>query len=247
MISIVVPVYNAEAFLPETIQYVKQQTYTDWELLLVDDCSTDGGFAYTCEEAKKDERIRPIRQERNAGAAQARNRGIREAKGEIICFLDADDIWMPDKLEKELAFMQEKKAGFVFTSYEFADASGTGLGKIVQVPETITYKQALKNTTIFTSTVMLDCRLIKKEDMYMPDIASEDTATWWHLLKTYGAACGFGENLVKYRRSSHTLSSNKMVAIKRIWNLYRKQERFSVIKSAWCMCFWAVRAVLRRM
>ena len=133
-LSIVVPVYNAEAFLPETIQYVKQQTYTDWELLLVDDCSTDGGFAYTCEEAKKDERIRPIRQERNAGAAQARNRGIREAKGEIICFLDADDIWMPDKLEKELAFMQEKKAGFVFTSYEFADASGTGLEQIVHGP-----------------------------------------------------------------------------------------------------------------
>lgn len=247
MISIVVPVYNAEAFLKETIHYVQQQTWTDWELLLIDDCSSDKSFAYALEEAQKDDRIRPIMQEKNAGAAQARNRGIREAKGEIICFLDADDIWNPDKLEKEYAFMQKKKAGFVFTGYEFADASGKGLGKVVRVPETINYSQALKNTTIFTSTVMIDCRIIKKEDVYMPDIASEDTAAWWHLLKTYGAACGLDENLVKYRRTTNTLSSNKLVAIQRIWNLYRKQEKFPLIKSIWCMCFWAVRAVLRRM
>lgn len=246
MVSIVVPVYNAERFLPETIHCVRQQTYTDWELLLIDDCSQDNSYAYACQEAQKDKRIRPIRQEKNAGAARARNRGIKEAKGEVLCFLDADDIWRADKLEKELAFMKEKKAGFVFTGYEFADASGNGLGKIVQVPETITYEQALKNTTIFTSTVMLDCSMIKKEDIYMPDIASEDTATWWHLLKTYGAACGYNENLVKYRRTTNTLSSNKWVAVQRIWNLYRHQEKLSLLKSVECMGFWAIRAVWRR-
>lgn len=145
-----------------------------------------------------------------------------------------------------MAYMRAQNAGFVFTGYEFADEKGVGLGKIVHVPATIKYEQALKNTTIFTSTVMIDRDKIADEDIYMPQIASEDTATWWHILKKYHTGYGLDENLVKYRRSQGSLSSNKMVAIRRIWALYRKQERLSVIRSAYCMCFWACRAVLRR-
>lgn len=247
LVSIVVPVYNAEPFLLQTIQYVQAQTYQNWELLLVNDKSKDRSFEIAVSEAQKDDRIKPIMQEINGGAAKARNRGVDESKGRYICFLDADDIWLPQKLEKELAFIREKDAGFVFMGYEFADEQGNGLGKIVNVPETITYHQALKNTTIFTSTVMIDCKKIEKADIHMPLIASEDTATWWHLLKTYGKAYGLDENLVKYRRSANTLSSNKLVAIQRIWNLYRRGEGLSFIKSMYCMFFWAMRAVLRRM
>lgn len=246
-ISIVVPVYNAEKFIQETIRFVQNQTYSDWELLLIDDCSKDSGIEIAFEAANKDCRIRPIRQEQNGGAARARNRGVEEARGRYLCFLDADDIWEPIKLERELAFMQQMNAGFVFTGYEFADENGVGLGKIVKVPGTISYKEALKNTTIFTSTVMFDRTKIQSEDIMMPIVESEDTATWWHILKKYGIAYGLNENLVKYRRSANTLSSNKMIAIRRIWNLYRRQEKFSVIKSTYCMFFWAIRAVLRRM
>ena len=246
MVSIVVPVYNAERFLPETIGLVQKQTYRDWELILVDDCSSDNGAAIVRQYAKDDTRIRLIQQEVNAGAARSRNLGISQANGRYLCFLDADDIWTSQKLEKELVYMKEKKAAFVFTGYEFADAKGEGLGKIVHVPETISYEQALKNTTIFTSTVMIDRDKIADTDIYMPQIASEDTATWWHILKKYQIGYGLDENLVRYRRTEGTLSSNKLVAIQRIWGLYRRQEKLSWCKSMYCMFFWAFRAVLRR-
>lgn len=246
MVSIVVPVYNAERFLPKTIGLVQKQTYRDWELILVDDCSSDNGAAIVRQYAKDDTRIRLIQQEVNAGAARSRNLGISQANGRYLCFLDADDIWTSQKLEKELAYMKEKKAAFVFTGYEFADAKGEGLGKIVHVPETISYEQALKNTTIFTSTVMIDRDKIADTDIYMPQIASEDTATWWHILKKYQIGYGLDENLVRYRRTEGTLSSNKLVAIQRIWGLYRRQEKLSWCKSIYCMFFWAFRAVLRR-
>lgn len=246
LISIVVPVYEVERFITETIEAVQKQVYQNWELILVDDCSKDRSCAIIEEMAVGDSRIRLIRQVKNQGAAKARNCGVNNATGRYLCFLDSDDLWEPDKLSSELAFLQEKQAGFVFTGYEFADEYGKGLGKIVRVPEQINYSEALKNTTIFTSTVMIDREQIKDEDIFMPDIASEDTATWWHLLKVYGKAYGLDRNLVKYRRSANTLSSNKVEAIKRIWRLYRKQEKLNIFYSAYCMCFWALRAVLRR-
>lgn len=246
LISIVVPVYQAERFIAETIESVQKQDYKNWELLLVDDCSTDKSCAIIEKMAADDSRIRLIHQQTNQGAAKARNCGVRNAAGRYLCFLDSDDLWESDKLSGELAFLKEKGAGFVFTGYEFADECGRGLGKVVRVPAQISYSEALKNTTIFTSTVMFDRTKIKDEDILMPDIASEDTATWWHLLKVYGQACGLDRNLVKYRRSANTLSSNKLEAVRRIWQLYRKQEKLTIIYSAYCMCFWALRAVLRR-
>ena len=253
LVSIIVPVYNAGQFIAETISCVQRQTYDEWELLLVDDCSTDAGRELISQKSREDKRIKLIVQEQNGGAAEARNRGIREASGQYICFLDADDIWLPDKLRLELEYIKKVQheenpdAGFVFMGYEFADESDAGLGKVVHVPEYITYRQALKNTTIFTSTVMIDRNKIPDEDIYMPCIASEDTATWWHLLKKYGTAYGMDKNLVRYRRSAGTLSSDKLTAIRRIWSLYRRQEKLSVIESVYCMCFWAFRAVLRRL
>lgn len=253
LVSIIVPVYNAGRFIMETIHRVQAQTYQEWELLLVDDCSTDNSRDLISREAEKDGRIRLIVQKENGGAARARNRGIGEAAGQYICFLDADDIWLPDKLETELLYLRKvqetvnSSAGFVFTGYEFADENGRGLGKVVHVPEKISYKQALKNTTIFTSTVMIDRKIIPDEDILMPCIASEDTATWWHILKRHGDGYGLDLDLVLYRRSADTLSSNKLAAIKRIWNLYRRQEGISVIGSMYCMFFWAFRAVFRRL
>lgn len=246
LVSIVVPVYNASAFIEATIDAVQAQTYIEWELLLVNDCSLDNSCELIQSKIEKDNRIKLIHQETNKGAAMARNKGVCEANGRYICFLDSDDIWNKNKLRKQIDFMNEKSAAFSFTGYEFADEFGNGLGKIVSVPEKITYEQALKNTTIFTSTVMIDRIIVADEDIYMPDIPSEDTATWWNILRKYGSGCGLNENLVKYRRSANTLSSNKAVAVKRIWNLYRKQEKLSLIKSLYCMFFWAFRAVARR-
>lgn len=248
-ISIIVPVYNAVRFIRETMDCVVAQTYPHWELLLVEDGSSDG----TVEEIEKyiaekcETRIRLIKQPANMGAAKARNRGLKEAKGRFIAYLDADDLWVPEKLEKELAFQQEKKAAFVFTGYEFADEHGNGTGKIVHVPEVLTYKQALSNTTIFTTTVMFDREKIATELLEMPDIKSEDTALWWKVLRNGYTAYGLNENLARYRRAGKSLSSNKLEAVRRIWNLYRKAEGLGVFRSVWHFCFWAVRAVMRRL
>ncbi|MCM1192286.1 MAG: glycosyltransferase [Butyrivibrio sp.] len=248
LISIIVPVYNVERFIEETIDCVAAQTYSRWELLLVEDGSSDRTVSIIEESILKrgEDRIRLIRQPENRGAALARNRGLKEAAGRYIAYLDADDLWVPEKLERELAFMREKDAAFAFTGYEFVHEDGSGTGKVVRVPETLNYRQALKNTTIFTTTVMFDTEKIEKSLLEMPVMKSEDTALWWKVLRNGYTAYGLDENLAKYRRSGKTLSSNKLEAVRRIWNLYRKAEGMGILSSAWHFCFWAVRAVRRR-
>ena len=246
--SIIVPVYNAERHLAETIACVRAQTCREWELLLVEDGSADGSLAEIrrCMEETGDPRIRLICQPSNMGAARARNRGLAEARGRYIAYLDADDLWVPEKLEKELRFLRDRDAAFAFTGYEFADGQGRGTGKVVHVPETLSYRQALSNTTIFTTTVMFDTEKIPKEELEMPRVKSEDTALWFRVLRNGYTAYGLNENLVKYRRSGKSLSSNKLEAVRRIWNLYRKSEGLGFWESAYHFCFWAVRAVRRR-
>lgn len=246
LVSIIVPVYNAGAFIEDTIRMVLAQTYTQWELLLVDDCSKDDSRAKIEAFCGRDERIRLIARARNGGAAEARNMGMDNAGGRYIAFLDADDVWLPEKLEKELRFMEEKNAAFAFTAYEFGDEAARGTGKIVNVPETLTYKEALSRTVIFTTTVIFDLTRIDKKMIQMPNVASEDTATWWKVLRCGYTAYGLNEVLAVYRRPAGSLSSNKFIAIKRIWNLYRNEEKLSLPVTIRCFLGWALGAVIRR-
>ena len=248
MISIVVPVYNAAPYVENTVQMVLQQTYQDFELILVDDCSTDNSVALLEEllEQRKDVRLRLVKKERNQGAAAARNTGLDMASGRYIAFLDADDVWLPHRLEAGLRFMEEKKAGFVFSAYEFGDEQARGTGKIVHVPEKLTYRKALSRTVVFTTTTLFDTTLVPKELLRMPTVPSEDTATWWQILRNGHVAYGLDQVLAIYRRPAKSLSSNKLVALQRIWNLYRKQEKLGLFSSAFYFCFWALRATLRR-
>ena len=252
LVSIIVPVYNAGSYIEETIAMVKAQTYADWELILVDDCSGDEsrkrieGCMALAEKSKEKAKIRLIAKEANEGAARARNTGIEAARGRYIAFLDADDVWMPDKLEKELAFMDGKQAAFVFSAYEFGDEDAKGTGRVVHVPPVLTYEKALSRTVIFTSTVLLDTEKTGREMIRMPDVKSEDTATWWKLLRYGFTAYGLDEVLAIYRRPAKSLSSNKLEAVRRIWNLYRRQEGLSLWKSGYNLIFWALRATLRR-
>ncbi len=254
-ISVVIPVYNVEKFIKETISSVVDQTYENWELILVDDCSTDQSrlvIQSFCEELIWQNRIQPnqiryIQLEQNKGAYYARNIGVKEAKGSYLCFLDSDDLWEKDKLSHQIEFMKNAQIAFSFTSYEFADEEGNGTGKVAKVPKTLYYKQALKNTIIFTSTVMFDLNQIHKELIQMPNSPSEDTATWWTILKSGYQAYGLDEVLTFYRRSKGTLSSNKWQAICRIWNLYRKIAELNVIQSAYYFCHYSIRATIRRL
>lgn len=256
LVSIIVPVYNAGAYIEETIRMVEKQTYQEWELILVDDCSSDNSKAVieeylqkrnSLEESMRRQEIRLLVKQQNEGAAMARNTGMEAAKGRYIAFLDADDIWLSKKLSKEMTFMEKQQASFVFSAYEFGDENAKGTGKIVHVPEKLTYRRALSRTVIFTTTVLLDRKKIPSELLSMPNVKSEDTAFWWKLLKNGIVACGLDEVLAIYRRPAKSLSSNKWEAIKRIWNLYRRQEQLPVIAAAYYFVFWAMRATLRRL
>lgn len=247
MISIIVPVYNAEKYIETTIEMVRRQSCTDWELILVDDCSKD----HSAEVIRKcigneTEKIRFIQKKENEGAAKARNTGVNAARGRYIAFLDADDIWYREKLAREMAYMEKHDAAFVFSGYEFGDEDGVPTGKAVHVPRTLTYKQALSRTVIFTSTVLLDTEKIDKCLLQMPSIGSEDTATWWQILKSGVTAYGLDEPLAIYRRPAQSLSSNKGTAVKRIWNLYRTVAGMSVATALFYMFRWAWRATVRR-
>ncbi|MCR5801231.1 MAG: glycosyltransferase family 2 protein [Lachnospiraceae bacterium] len=246
-VSIVIPVYNLEKYISETVRCVMEQSYKDWELILVNDKSTDGTVRVIEDRISQNPElnIRLIRNEGEGSAAAARNLGVKNSTGRYVAFLDGDDLWDPEKLEKQIRFMEERDSAFSFTGYEFADENGKGTGKIVRVPERLTYKKALGNTTIFTSTVMIDTEKVPRDVIVFPHVKSEDTALWWDLLKRFDRADGLDENLVSYRRVAGSLSSDKVEALRRIRNLH-KREGLGPIARCYYFCVWAVRAVRRR-
>ena len=183
MISIVTPSYNSSKFISETIESAISQTYQSWEMIIVDDCSTDGSQEIIKEYCKNDSRIKLFALEDNSGAAVARNRAINEANGEYIAFLDSDDLWTHDKLEKQLAFMQKNNYAFTYTFYKKIDEKGMSLNKNVTPPISIDYNGLLKNNVIGCLTVMYSVDVLGK--IYMPLIRKrQDYATWLKILKT---------------------------------------------------------------
>ncbi len=254
LVSIIVPVYNAAAYIEETIDSVIDQTYTSWELILVDDCSSDDSYDIISRKIADFDKVKTsvvqsivlLKNPENCGAAKTRNNGIDAAKGRFIAFLDADDIWHPDKLQNEILFMQKHDAAFVFSGYEFGDENAHPTGKVVHVPKRLDYNAALSRTIIFTSTVLIDTDKIDKELCHMPKIGSEDTATWWNILGSGVTAYGLDQALVTYRRPAKSLSSNKNTAVKRIWNLYRNHAGLTPISASVYLFLWAFRATYRR-
>jgi len=248
-VSIIVPVYNASAYIEQTIKMVFEQTYDDFELILIDDNSTDDSLYVinkTITMNNLSSKVVVIENEKNLGAASSRNAGIERALGRYIAFLDADDVWICDKLESQVEFMEKENAAFSYTSYEFGDENANPTGKVVRALSELDFKMALTRTIIFTSTVMFDLAKIKKEDIYMPIIESEDTATWWSILKKGYVARGFDKVMTIYRRPRKSLSSNKFKAIKRIYGLYINIADLPRCKAICCMFMWAFRATLRR-
>ncbi|MEI4602653.1 glycosyltransferase family 2 protein [Bacillus cereus] len=244
LVSIVTPSYNASSFIKETIQSVQSQTYKKWEMIIIDDVSKDNTCELIKEEIKKDDRIRLIELEENGGAAIARNTGINCAEGKYIAFLDSDDLWLPEKLEKQVAFMQNNDLAFSFTSYQIMNQDGILTDKVVQVPEKINYNELLKNTIIGCLTVMLDIEKLGK--VQMPNIRTrQDTATWLKILRQGHYAYGLDEVLSKYRKVENSISSKKFRMAKMNWKLYREIEGLSIPKSAWCFMNYALNGAVK--
>lgn len=243
-ISIVMPIYNSEKYLYEAVNSIRRQTYPNWELIAVDDCSTDKSREILKELAETDRRIKPFFLEKNSGAAVARNAGIHMADGNYLAFLDSDDIWFEDKLQIQTALMEENGYAFTFTSYGLIDENGKMLDRKVEVPHSITYKQALTQTVIWTSTVMLDLNQVGAVQM-PPLKAAQDTATWLQILKKVRCANGIDHILSAYRQVPGSISHSLKRRIKRQWDVYRKVEHFSLLKSIY-LYFIYVGYVLRK-
>ena len=246
-ISIITPVYNCEKFIKKTIECVLNQIYKNWEWLLIDDCSSDNSANIILEYALKDERIKYFKLDKNSGAAEARNKALEISKGRFIAYLDSDDLWKKEKLEKQVKFMLDNKIGFSCTDYEKIKEDGTSLNKIIKIPKKVNYNLYLRNTIIQTVGVMIDTKITGKELLKMPNIRRrQDAATWCQLLKNGFDCYEVPENLSYYRVVNNSLSSNKLKAVKGTWYLYRNIEKLSIIKSIICFIGYAFNAVKKR-
>ena len=229
-VSIIMPVYNGERYLSEAINSILNQTYVNWELWAIDDCSSDNSWNILERFRSLDARIHVIKMKTNKGAASARNLGLSASNGRYVAFLDSDDLWRKDKLEKELCYMQSKQAAIVFTAYDLVGEQGKDLGKIVPVPDKIDYKEHIYNNIISTITVLIDRQ--KTGPFLMPNLrAGQDLATWLMLLKRVPCAYGLNECLASYRQVPGSISHSIKRRIKRTWDVYRRSEGFSTIKS----------------
>ena len=242
LVSIITPVYNAERFIAQTVDSVIAQTYAQWEMLLVDDCSTDRSAQIIAQYAQRDGRIRYIRLERNMGAAAARNRGLDEARGRYVAFVDSDDLWKADKLDKQLKLMGEKHAGFTFTAIEIIGENGTVIKPKRPVRPVINYGFLLSNTMIACSSVVVD--RVVTGDFRMPSVRKgQDFATWLSLMRGGLKAYGLDEALVGYRMVKGSISSNKLGALKRTWRIYRDQEHLNVFRAGYHFSLYTFHAI----
>jgi teichuronic acid biosynthesis glycosyltransferase TuaG len=246
LVSIITPTYNSGLYIANTIEAILMQTYTNWELLITDDCSTDNSCEIIEIYKQKDSRIKLFRLNKNSGAAIVRNNSIQNAKGKYIAFCDSDDIWYKDKLEKQLCFMQKNNYAFTFSSYSLIDSNSKDLNKIIHAVKSIDYNQYLKNTIIGCLTVVIDKELVG--DFRMPVIKSgQDMGLWLLIMKKGIIAYGLDENLASYRVGIKSLSSNKLSKLKHVWKVYNEIEGFSITKSLYLLCFYVINALKKRL
>ena len=239
LVSVITPTYNCADFIAETIKSVQAQTYGDFEMIIADDCSTDNTAEIVSKYAELDSRIKYHRLEKNSGAAVARTEAMRLAEGEYMAFLDSDDIWHEDKLEKQLAFMKKNNYAFTCTSYEQTDETGKSLGKIIKAVPKTDYNRLLLDCPVGNSTVMYNVEIMGKFEV--PDIRKRnDDALWLKMLKREKYIYGMPDALARYRVRKNGISGNKLKLIKYHWVLYRDIEHLSIARSVFHICFWCV-------
>ncbi|MGF1701387.1 glycosyltransferase [Photobacterium makurazakiensis] len=247
-VSIITPSFNCEKWIEKTYRTIRDQSHSNFEWIVTDDCSTDESYGILKRLAESDERIILKRNTVNSGAAVTRNNSISYASGEFIAFIDSDDLWLPNKLAKQVSFMTNNSIDFSFTSYELIDETGVRIGASVDthLTEPVSYKDMLrKKATLGCSTVML--RRSKFDDLSMPLIRTgQDYALWLKLLKTGTRAHAYSDVLTQYRIVPNSISRNKFKKAKRQWEIYRKIERLSLLESVECFVFYAYRAVFRK-
>ena len=244
LVSIITPAYNCEKYIGECIESVINQTYSNWEMIIVNDKSTDNTKNVIEKYIKKDNRIKIYNQESNLGVSAARNKSIELSNGRFIAFLDSDDMWKADKLEKQINFMIDNDYEFTFTSYEIINNKQNKRANIVKVPKYITYEEYLKNTIIGCLTVILDQKKIGNISVEQGNL--EDVLTWMKYLKKGIVAYGLNENLAYYRVLENSVSSNKIKNAKLYYLCLRKAQNLSIVKSIYCQSCYIFNAIKKR-
>lgn len=243
LVSIIMPNYNGAKYLTDTINSVLAQTYTNWELVFVDDCSKDDSIELI--KSFGDKRIRVLKNEVNSGAAVTRNYALREARGRWMAFLDSDDIWESEKLERQISFMVENNYAFTLTDYEVIDDTNKTVSHFVPSKDVFTYRDILKHNQIGCLTVIYDTDKLGR--VFMPTNAErrEDFACWLSILRSGTDAYCLHECLSKYKVHSNSVSSNKFKMIKYQWRVYKRVEGLSFLKACYYMASWALTGLFK--
>lgn len=244
LVSVIMPTYNCGKFIGETIESVIQQTYKNWELIIVDDCSKDETEKTVKKYVDNDNRIKYHKLETNQGAAVARTQAMKMAEGNYMVFLDSDDLWKENKLEKQLRFMEENNYNFTCTAYEQIDEEGELLNKVINPKRKANYNRILLDCPVGNSTVMYNVDKLGKFEV--PNIRKRnDDALWLQILKKEKYIYGMNDVLMEYRIRSNSISSNKLDLVKYHWQLYREIEHLSIIRSVFHICWWGMIKVLK--
>ncbi len=241
-VSVVTPVYNSALYLAETLDSVLAQSMRDWEMLLVDDGSTDDSLAVAEAYASRDPRIRVLRSERNLGVARTRNRGVAESRGDYIALLDSDDLWMPDKLEKQLALADSSGADMVYCSYALIDEQGKRCCEDFLVPPKTDFNSMLVRSVISCSTVLIRADCMKAHPFQL-NCKHEDLVLWLELLRDGCRAAGCAEVLAAYRLHRGSRSSNKFQSAYGRWRVFRDNMGMSFCRSLGCFAAYAASAL----
>jgi glycosyltransferase involved in cell wall biosynthesis len=243
LVSVIMPAYNCGDFIGITLDSVINQTYKNWEVLVVDDCSTDDTAQIVQEYIKKDKRIKYHKLEKNSGAAVARNKAVNLAAGKYMAFLDSDDAWFPEKLTKQIGFMEENNYGFTCTSYTKIDEQGEYLNRTIASQLKRDYDGVLK-TCPGNSTVVYDAEKLGK--FKIPDIKKRnDYVMWLQVIKKEKYLYGLEEPLGSHRIRTDAISSNKKSLVSYHWKVYREIENLSLLKSSYLIFYWIVATVFK--
>lgn len=242
-VSVITPVYNVEKYIGKTLESVFAQTYKDIEIVLVDDCSKDKSAHIIAKYKEAHPEIVYFVQPQNMGAGAARNKALELASGQYVAFLDSDDLWLPEKTERQIKLMQEKNSPFSYTAIEMMDDEEKTIKGKRKLKERCDYKYLLHNTIIATSSVIIDRTMLG--DFRMPlRRGGQDYATWLSLLRGGAVACGINETLVRYRVGHNSLSSNKFKSIKQVWEIQTQDEHINKIVAVFhvgCFAFNAAK------
>ena len=243
-VSIITPTFNSAKYIAETIQSVQKQTYSNWEMIIVDDGSKDTTVGIIQNFMEDDHRIHLIQLHKNSGPAKARNKGIEKAQGDYMTFLDADDIWFPDFIASSIQAIRQTGIHFVFSSYKRSNENLEFVYSDFIVPQKVTYTDILKTNSISCLTAFVDIRTLGKKTM--PEIFKrQDMGLWLKYLKEIPFAYGIQEPKAIYRIRENSLSRNKSRLLKYQWQFYREVEKLTILQSVYYMVHWMYRGFMK--